>query len=457
MKRLGDVIRQHGGEICPHDAGLVAGLHLAGTGGGFASEEIAQKLRGGRIGAARQIEGGLFKAALHRDSGQHVVSHKVLRPHIDHETGIRIRLGAGVAAHAIGDDGARFGIRRHHEAAGTHAEAVGGATGAAVSHEFIRRGAETLMTGPAAVKRAVDELLRMLDAHADGEGLPFHRHAMTMEHLEGISRAVSDAEDDPAAFDRAAIGQHHTAHDAVLDDHIAHLGLKAHLAAQFDDLLTDVAHHFDETIRADVWACFDEDVLGCTGFDHLLQQPGDAVLAVADLGVELSIGECARAAFAKLHVRFGIEGPATVPKAGHIAGTITRGLATFEQYGLPSGSGKHQAAKQAAGACADDDGTVRDGMSRAGDFILFRFRDLHTRGFVEPLKHAGLVIDFRQQRVTKAYMTAPGVDGALLDLKMLQMVRFDLQRLQRRLTKGGVGVIDGKQNLAELEHAGRCS
>jgi hypothetical protein len=42
-------------------------------------------------------------------------------------------------------------------------------------------------------------------------------------------------------------------------------------------------------------------------------------------------------------------------------------------------------------------------------------------------------------------------------MKMLQLVRFDLQHLQRRLTKGGVGVIDGKQNLAELEHAGACS
>ena len=63
------------------------------------------------------------------------------------------------------------------------------------------------MAGAVAEARAVDQPLRMLDPHADGQRLGIHPHAAPIQHRHGIPRAVPDREHDVIRLDPLAIGQ----------------------------------------------------------------------------------------------------------------------------------------------------------------------------------------------------------------------------------------------------------
>ncbi len=159
---------------------------------------------------------------------------------------------------------------------------------------------------------------------------------------------------------------------AVVDEEAVDAGFEADFAAEGDDFLAEVADDFDEAVGADVGFGFDEDVFGGTGGDHFFEEPGDAVLTVADLGVEFAVGEGAGAAFAELDVGFGVEGPAAAPEAGDIAGAVAGGFAALEEDGFAAGAGEEEGAEEAAGAGADDEGArgggaAGDGRWKMGD------------------------------------------------------------------------------------------
>lgn len=52
------------------------------------------------------------------------------------------------------------------------------------------------MSGGGTVLRAVDVSLKVLDAHAHGEGLAFERHAQVAQELEDVAGGMSAGEDE---------------------------------------------------------------------------------------------------------------------------------------------------------------------------------------------------------------------------------------------------------------------
>ena len=128
-----------------------------------------------------------------------------------HDAGVGVALVARILAHAVGDHASGLGRRRHHRAAGTHAEAVHRAAVFRVVHQFVVGRAEQRIAGVRPEPRTVDQRLRVLDAKADGKRLGFHVDAARVQHLEGIACAVAEREDDMMAAERLAAGERHAA------------------------------------------------------------------------------------------------------------------------------------------------------------------------------------------------------------------------------------------------------
>ncbi len=97
-------------EIGPDDAGFVGGFDVARTSGGTSEEEVAKELSRSVIIGAAEFKGALLKGALEGDAPERIgcVGMEVGGADIDHEAGVRVGLGAGVGAHAVGDDAAGF-------------------------------------------------------------------------------------------------------------------------------------------------------------------------------------------------------------------------------------------------------------------------------------------------------------------------------------------------------------
>jgi hypothetical protein len=135
--------------------------------------------------------------------------------------------------------------------------------------------------------------------------------------------------------------------------HVGHALLEADLAAQRDDLLADVLHHLHQLEGADVRMRDVEDFGRRAGLHELFHHLAAEKARVLDLAVELAVGERARAAFAELHVRLGVE-HALAPQAPGVAGALAHGLAALEHDGLEAHLREHQRREDAAGAEADD-------------------------------------------------------------------------------------------------------
>ena len=152
--------------------------------------------------------------ALQRDARQRRAIGIILRRDADHDAGIGVALIAGILAHAVGDDAAFLRGRRHHRAAGAHAETVDAAAIAGMMHQPVFRRAQFLVAGAEA--GLVDQALRMLDAKADGKGLGLDRHAAVMQHLEHIAGAVAHRQHDMIGGDLLAAFQLHAAESGHL-------------------------------------------------------------------------------------------------------------------------------------------------------------------------------------------------------------------------------------------------
>ncbi len=244
--------------------------------------------------------------ALELDAGQRSARIVVGRD-ADDDAGIGVALGALVLAHAVGDHAPRLGCRRHHGAARAHAEAVDRTAVAAVVHDLVVGGAQQLVAGKLAEAAAVDHALRMFDAKAQRERLGLHEHAASVQHLEGIARAVADRQDHLLARQIVAIGQLQSAHAAAFDVDIVDARVETDLAPEREDLRTDVLDHLNQPERADVRPRLEQDVLRRAGLDELVQYLAAVVLRVLDLAVELAVGEGTGTALAELHVRFRIQ------------------------------------------------------------------------------------------------------------------------------------------------------
>ena len=183
---------------------------------------------------------------------------------------------------------------------------------------------------------------------------------------------MPDREDDLLCRERvvpagAAHGQRRDV--SVLRGQPGHPVTEAHLAAARDDLAPETLHDLDEHVRADVGLGVIGNVLRRSVRRELRKHEADA--RVVRAGVELAVGERARAALAELHVALRVERPARA-KRGDLRAACPGVRPAFEHDGSCTRARKQERGKHPRRAEAHDHGArlrrcdVRD---RIGLFV----------------------------------------------------------------------------------------
>ncbi len=203
-----------------------------------AGQEVADQLGRRRICAAAGLERATLPVALEGDAGERM-ARVVGGRDADDDAGVGVALVARILAHAVGDDAAGLGGRRHDRAAGTHAEAVDRAAVARVMHELVVGSAKDLIAGIGAEPAMIDQRLRMLDAHTDRERLGLdvrHRVRGASEMCRGRCGRRRARRDRPQCVRRSRARRHASgACRRSATSMSATLALEAILAAQCFD------------------------------------------------------------------------------------------------------------------------------------------------------------------------------------------------------------------------------
>ena len=128
---------------------------------------------------------------------------------------------------------------------------------------------------------------------------------------------------------------------------------EAHFTAQFENAHAHGFDHAAELIRADVRLCVDENVMRRAETDESAQNMFAA--RVFRAGVELAVGERARAALAELHVGRRGESLCTArPVSVNVAGADIHILTALKHDGACACFGQRQRGEQPGRAETDD-------------------------------------------------------------------------------------------------------
>ena len=323
-------------------------------------------------------------------------------------------------------------------------------------HQLVVGGAQLRVTGVFAQAGLIDQRLRVLDAEADGKGLGLDEHALTVQHAEGIARAVTQRQHHMAAGKGLAIGQYHALQLSIIDDQIGHLALEAYLATQGDDLLAHGGDHAGQAEGADVRFAHVHDFFRRAGADELVHHLAPVELRVLDLAVELAVGEQPRPALAELHVGFGRQG-LLAPQRPGVLGAPAHILATLQHNRLEAHLRQQQRGEQTARAEAD----YQRPLGQAG-------RRLSHRVVVGVRCRANVLVigQARQNRRLIAYFQIDDVDeqdhavllarivAALEDGEVQQVCIGNTQALDDGLAQLIGGVIERQRQFVDANHGG---
>ena len=317
--------------------------------------------------------------------------------------------------------------------------------------ELVIRRTQSGMFRCRAVLAAVDHALPVLDARAQGERLLLHVHAAFAEHFKGVPGTVADGENQRVRGNFFPAVQRDRGDFSILDAQAGKSGLKAHLAAQADDLPAQVANHCAQVIGADVGLGLVEDFLRCAhaveGFQHL------AAALILDAGVELAIGKGACAALAKLHVAGGVERSAR-PEGLHIRRTGIHIPAPFDHQRLQPRLRQAQRGEQARRAHAADHRAVlpgfelRNGGSRFGCGQNFRVAGQKGRG--APHFHI-------QGEGEMHVPLVPGVHGFSKNARGQNFVGAQLQRPRGDVRQRAGSIVQAQPELGDAYGHGLIS
>ena len=165
-----------------------------------------------------------------------------------------------------------------------------------------------------------------------------------MEHLKGIPGTVADGKNGPVTGNHFFSVDFQPCKLSVFAAQSGNLSLEPHLAAQGNDPLAEILHHFQKNIGAHMGLGVKEDVLSCACRHHLLQHPADP--GIVDTGIQLAVGEGSGAAFTKLDIGLRIQRP-SLPELPHLFVTGCRVITPFQHQGPESGLGQDQCSEHA--------------------------------------------------------------------------------------------------------------
>ena len=337
----------------PH-ARRVGGRHEEITAPRAPREEITDRLHGRKIIPAARRERARLIVALERDAREHAGT-EILRRHLHEQRGVRDTGVAAVVAHAVRHEPTRLRGRRDDLSARTHAERVRAAPRLAILiRQRVVRDRQSRLAGIRTVLRPVDEVLRMLDAHAHGERLRLHREPARIEHLIRIARRMADAEKCCIRLDALLSRDDERGEPSARELHIRDLRAEAHLAAKAADLLTQVLYDRAQKIRTDMRLVQVEDLLRRARRNECLEHI--AHVRIADARRELAVGERPRATLAELHIRGGRKG-AAVPERQNIAMTRIDILTALQDERRLSRARERECREHPRGTKSHDNGT----------------------------------------------------------------------------------------------------
>ncbi len=273
------------------------------------------RLRRRRIGHAtlldRKLIGGPFDIPLESDTAQRPRIAKIVRRDAHKQGGVGVGSVARMVAHAIHNHARILTCRANHLATRAHAEAVHVALVFALQmdHELVFRRAERGMGSRRSPLRPVDILLRMLNAHAHREGFRLHMKAVRQHHLEGVACRMPAGKHElsrgntPGFF--SLLAKHRRDKTSLFHLEVDKPRVEKHLATCGDYLTTQIRHHLRQKIAPDMRMRFPKNLRGRAGIGKPMQHMRDPL--VLRIGRQLSVGKGSGSAFAKLHVRRGIE------------------------------------------------------------------------------------------------------------------------------------------------------
>ena len=179
------------------------------------------------------------------------------------------------------------------------------------------------------VLQSVDKLLRMLQAHTDGEPLGLKLDARGGKRLIDIAGRMPRGEDYRTAV-YVARGGGYAGHSVAISQQTFHACAEKHPSATS---LYGVAHrlyHLREAVGADMRMGVDEYILARS----MLPQHGEYLVDTAALfaaGVQFAVGVSARSSLAEAIVGVGVDNP-LAGYAGHIAAPCIHILSAFEHH-----------------------------------------------------------------------------------------------------------------------------
>ena len=248
-----------------------------------------------------------------------------------------------------------------------------------------------------AVLHAVDELLCVLDAHADGKRLCLHDDARLMQHSIRIARRVSDAEKDCLRRNTFRVA-HVQCHNAILMQlHTRHLRTEAHLTAQRNDFFAQILHHGPQNIRPDVRLLQIANFFGRTRRDKRLDNLPHARVCAARR--QFPIRERPRAPLTELHIRCRIEDP-HLPEACHIRRPSVDILSALEDKRRKPCAYEHPCGKDPRRAEPHNHGTMCRNYTHTGDLHRYGHRCRHhIRIPAQASEHCTLMVKCDIQRI----------------------------------------------------------
>ena len=303
----------------------------------------------------------------------------------------------------------------------------------------------------------------MLDAETDGERFGFEEHATFVQHEEGVARAVAQRHHHMVGAQCAAVGQHHATHASRTRRIGFHLHIvdpvrETDLTAQRFNVGAHVLHHRHQAEGSDVRLADVEDFLRRAGLDEFGQHLASVVALVADLAVQLAVRERARAAFAELHVGFGVE-DLLPPQAEGIHGALAHVLATLQDDRFQAHLRKDQSGKQAAWPHADDQWPQCLFGQELGHEPVSRVRrrpDLAIHRFIVHLQarqDVGFARGVHVNRIDQGDRPALArVIAALGDGEAGQLIGGDAQPRHDGRRQRGFVMVQGKFEVGKSEH-----
>ena len=208
------------------------------------------------------------------------------------------------------------------------------------------------MPGESAELRAVDERLRMLYPHADGEGLCGDLHAPVEQHPVRVARGLTQRQHRRAAGDPLPAVHYDRLQTAVLRLYIGELRAEADLAARGLDGFPYVGNHHAQHVRADVGLRVDGYALRRAVLDERFSH--DIRARVLYPRRELAVGERSGAALAEHDIAVRVE-LAALPEHIDVRPALLYALAAVDQYDLVAAFRERERREEPRRARADHD------------------------------------------------------------------------------------------------------